>query len=155
MVVKDAILGKVTRKIPSILDYQVHIAKESMFNTPPVFPIYVSMLNLQWLKELGGISTIQKRNDKKAELIYREIDKNSLFEAFVPDLTDRSKMNACFHLRKEVLKDNFENLLKEAGISGLNGHRSVGGYRASMYNALPIESVAVLVEVMQELEKRA
>lgn len=155
VVVKDAILGKVTRKIPSILDYQVHIAKESMFNTPPVFPIYVSMLNLQWLKEHGGISTIQKRNDKKAALIYREIDKNSLFEAFVPDLTDRSKMNACFHLRNEVLKDNFENLLKEAGISGLNGHRSVGGYRASMYNALPIESVAVLVEVMQELEKRA
>lgn len=155
VVVKEEILGHVSRRIPSILDYQVHIAKESMFNTPPVFPIYVSLLNLQWLQNLGGITEIEKINNQKAQLLYHEIDTNPLFDAFVPDILDRSKMNACFHLNDEDLKLSFENLLKEAGINGLNGHRSVGGYRASMYNALPIDSVKVLIDVMQELEKQA
>lgn len=155
VVVKEEILGKVSRRIPSILDYQVHIVKESMFNTPPVFPIYVSMLNLQWLKDIGGINAIEKINNQKADLLYHEIDNNPLFEAFVPDILDRSKMNACFHLKNDALKSNFDLLLKESGINGLNGHRSVGGYRASMYNALPFESVALLVDVMQELNKQA
>jgi phosphoserine aminotransferase len=155
VVVKEEILGKVSRSIPSMLDYKVHIDKESMFNTPAVFPVYVSMLTLEWLKNLGGISAIEKVNNAKAALIYSEIDNNPLFDGFVPNAEDRSKMNATFTLNKEGLKDTFEGMLKTAGINGLNGHRSVGGYRASMYNALPLESVQVLVDVMKELERKA
>lgn len=155
VVVKEEILGKVSRSIPSMLDFKVHIDKESMFNTPAVFPVYVSMLTLEWLKDLGGIPAIEKVNNAKAALIYSEIDTNPLFEGFVPNVEDRSKMNATFTLNKEGLKDTFEDMLKTAGINGLNGHRSVGGYRASMYNALPLESVKVLVDVMKELERKA
>lgn len=155
VVVKEDILGKVTRQIPSMLDYRVHISKDSMFNTPAVFPVYVSMLTLEWLKELGGVSAIEKLNNKKAELIYNEIDRNPLFKGFVPNKEDRSMMNATFTLTNEAHKENFDVLWNAAGISGLNGHRSVGGYRASMYNALSVESVQVLVDVMQELEKKA
>ncbi len=155
VIVKEDILGKVTRKIPSMLDYGVHIAKDSMFNTPAVFPVYVSMLTLQWLNDLGGIKEIEKLNTKKAELIYSEIDRNPLFKGFVTNKEDRSTMNATFNLTDEGLKNTFDALWKQAGINGLNGHRSVGGYRASMYNALPVESVQVLVEVMQELEQKA
>jgi phosphoserine aminotransferase len=155
VIVKEDILGKVSRTIPSMLDYQVHIAKDSMFNTPAVFPVYVSMLTLQWLNDLGGISAIEKINSEKATILYTEIDRNPLFKGFVADKADRSKMNATFNLTNTDLKDQFDNLWKEAGINGLNGHRSVGGYRASMYNALPIESVQVLVDVMRELERRA
>src|SRR5690606_10081537 len=134
---------------------KVHIEKDSMFNTPPVFAVYVSMLTLQWLKDVGGISTIEKINNKKAELLYNEIDRNPLFEGFVANEEDRSKMNATFNLRNDQLKETFDSHLKEAGISGMNGHRSIGGYRASMYNALPLESVQVLVDVMQEVERGA
>jgi len=155
VVIKEDILGKVSRAIPSMLNYRVHIDKESMFNTPAVFPVYVSMLTLEWLKDLGGISAIEKINNQKAELLYSEIDRNPLFEGFVANKEDRSKMNATFNLNNEELKATFDNHLKEAGINGLNGHRSVGGYRASMYNALPLESVQVLVEVMQAIEKGA
>ncbi len=155
IVVKEEILGKVSRAIPSMLDYRVHIGKDSMFNTPAVFPVYVSMLTLQWLKNMGGISAIEKVNNKKASLLYTEIDRNPLFEGFVSNKEDRSAMNATFNLTNNALQETFDDLWKEAGINGLNGHRSVGGYRASMYNALPLESVQVLVEVMQELEKRA
>ncbi len=155
VVVKENILGKVNRVIPSMLNYKIHIAKESMFNTPPVFPIYVSMLTLQWLKEIGGISAIEKINNQKAELLYNEIDQNPLFQGYVANKEDRSKMNATFNLVNDQLKETFDSYLKAAGISGINGHRSVGGYRASMYNALPLESVQVLVDVMQDLEKRA
>ena len=155
VVVKEDILGKVTRKIPSMLDYKVHIDKESMFNTPAVFPVYVSMLTLQWLKDNGGVSEIEKANNKKAALIYSEIDNNPLFTGFVTNKEDRSAMNATFNLTDEVHKEKFDSLCKEAGINGLNGHRSVGGYRASMYNALPLESVQVLVDVMKHLEKGA
>ncbi|WP_435412750.1 3-phosphoserine/phosphohydroxythreonine transaminase [Psychroserpens mesophilus] len=154
VVVKEDILGKVSRKIPSMMDYKVHISKSSMFNTPPVFAVYVSMLTLQWLKDLGGISAIEKENDKKAQLIYSEIDLNPLFKGFSTK-ADRSTMNATFTLANEDLKETFETMVKEAGINGLNGHRSVGGYRASMYNALPLESVGVLVDVMSELERKA
>ena len=136
-----------------MLDYNVHIAKESMFNTPPVFAVYVSMLTLEWLKNLGGIAAIEEINDKKAQLLYSEIDLNPVFDGYAQK-EDRSNMNATFNLTDEKLKDEFDNLLKEAGINGLNGHRSVGGYRASMYNALPLESVGVLVDVMSEMERK-
>jgi phosphoserine aminotransferase len=153
IVVKEDILGKVERTIPSMLNYQVHIDKDSMFNTPAVFPVYVSLLTLQWLKDLGGIPFIEKVNQKKADLLYTEIDRNPLFQGVVAT-EDRSNMNATFTLTNESLKDTFEAMLKEAGINGLNGHRSVGGYRASMYNALPLYSVQALVDVMQELERK-
>ncbi|MBD3862061.1 3-phosphoserine/phosphohydroxythreonine transaminase [Olleya marilimosa] len=154
VVVKEDILGKVSRKIPSMLDYKVHIDKSSMFNTPPVFAVYTSMLTLQWLKDLGGIKAIEKENEKKARLMYSEIDLNPLFKGFAAK-EDRSDMNATFTLVNEDLKETFDTMWKEAGISGLNGHRSVGGYRASMYNALSLDSVKALVEVMSELESKA
>lgn len=154
VVVKKDVLGKVSRQIPSMLDYAVHIDKESMFNTPPVFAVYTSMLTLEWLKNLGGIAAIEEENEKKAKLMYSEIDLNPLFKGFAAK-EDRSNMNATFNLTDESLKDTFETMAKEAGMNGINGHRSVGGYRASMYNALPLSSVAALVEVMSELERKA
>ena len=154
VIVREDILGKVSRKIPSMMDYKVQISKGSMFNTPPVFPVYTSMLNLQWLKNKGGIKSIEKENEKKARLMYSEIDLNPLFDGFAAKV-DRSIMNATFILKNEDLKDSFDTMCREAGINGLNGHRSVGGYRASMYNALKLESVQVLVEVMNELERKA
>lgn len=154
VVVKEDVLGKVSRKIPSMLSYPVHIGKDSMFNTPPVFAVYVSLLTLRWLKDLGGIGAIQEINEKKANLIYSEIDLNPLFKGFANE-EDRSHMNATFTLTNEKMKDTFEYMLQEAGINGLNGHRSVGGYRASMYNALTLESVGVLVDVMSDLERNA
>jgi phosphoserine aminotransferase len=153
IVIKDGVLGKSGRKIPSILDYQVHIAKESMFNTPSVFAVYVSMLTLEWLKNLGGIPAIEKLNEAKAALLYAEIDRNPLFKGY-SEKEDRSLMNATFNLVDEANKEAFDKLWNAAGISGLKGHRSVGGYRASMYNALPIESVQVLVDAMKQLEKQ-
>jgi phosphoserine aminotransferase len=152
VVIKDEILGKTGRNIPNILNYQQHIAKESMYNTPPVFAVYTSLLTLQWLKAKGGIVAIEKENEAKAALLYTEIDRNPLFKG-AANKEDRSIMNATFLLVDENHKDTFDKMWKSAGISGINGHRSVGGYRASMYNALPIESVQVLVNVMQELEK--
>lgn len=154
VIVKEDVLGNVSRKIPSMMDYKVHISKGSMFNTPPVFAVYTSMLTLEWLKNLGGIEAIEKENEKKARLMYSEIDLNPLFKGFATK-EDRSLMNATFTLENENLKETFESMLKDAGINGLNGHRSVGGYRASMYNALPLDSVKALVEVMSELESKA
>jgi phosphoserine aminotransferase len=153
VIVKDEILGKSGQNIPAYLDYQIHIDKESMFNTPPVFSVYVSMLTLRWLKELGGVKAIAKQNEAKAKLIYDEIDRNPLFEGTAAK-EDRSNMNACFLPKEGVNTALFDEMWKAAGINGLNGHRSVGGYRASMYNALPLEGVQVLVDVMQEFEKR-
>lgn len=154
IIIKEDILGKVERTIPSMLNYKVHLAKESMFNTPAVFPIYVSMLTLEWLKNLGGIPFIEKVNEKKADLLYGEIDRNPLFSGVVAK-EDRSIMNATFSLQDNALTDRFDMLWKEARINGLNGHRSVGGYRASIYNALPLFSVQALVDTMQELERKA
>jgi phosphoserine aminotransferase len=151
VVVKKSILGKTGRDIPSMLDYSLHIAKESMYNTPPVFPIYASLLTLQHLENNGGIAAAELRNETKAKLLYTEIDRNPLFETFCVE-EDRSLMNVSFRLLDESKKEEFDNAWKEAGINGLNGHRSLGGYRASMYNALPIESVQVLVDVMQNLK---
>ena len=154
VVVREEILGKVSRHIPSMMDYKIHLSKGSMFNTPPVFAVYTSMLTLEWLKNLGGIAAIEELNEKKATLMYSEVDINPLFKGFAAH-EDRSNMNVTFTLENEDLKETFDTMWKEAGINGLNGHRSVGGYRASMYNALPLDSVKVLVEVMSELESKA
>ena len=154
VVIKEDILGEVSRKIPSMLNYKLHLDKDSMYNTPSVYAVYVSMLTLRWLKKLGGISAIEEQNKKKAALLYSEIDINPLFKGYTA-IEDRSIMNATFTLTKDPLKERFDSMWKEAGISGLNGHRSVGGYRASMYNALPLESVQVLVDVMGDLERKA
>jgi phosphoserine aminotransferase len=125
-----------------------------MFNTPAVYAVYVSLLTLRWIKNHGGIAAMEKRNTEKADLLYKEIDRNPLFKGFA-EVEDRSPMNATFNLVDESKKEDFDKLWKDAGINGLNGHRSVGGYRASMYNALDIESVKVLVETMQKLEKQS
>ncbi len=152
VIVKDEILGNTGRNIPTMLDYNTHIIKDSMFNTPPVFSIYVSMLTLKWLKDLGGIAKIEKMNQDKADLLYGEIDRNSLFEGTAA-IEDRSNMNICFIITNSKKEKDFKNMCNEAGIIGIKGHRSVGGYRASIYNAMPIKSVKVLVDVMKKLEK--
>jgi phosphoserine aminotransferase len=153
VMVKKSILGKTGRKMLSMLDYNVHIKGGSMYNTPPVFPIYVTLLTLKWLKQNGGLSWIENLNQQKADLLYNEIDRNSLFVGTTAK-EDRSKMNACFLLHKTELEPEFDKVWKEAGISGIRGHRDVGGYRASLYNALPLESVKVLVDVMQHFETK-
>lgn len=145
-------LGKTGRSIPSYLDLQVHLKKDSMFNTPPVFSVYVSMMTLRWLKGIGGVPAIQKLNEEKAANIYNAIDQNPLFEGHAV-AEDRSIMNATFRLKDESLAPEFDAMWKAAGINGLKGHRSVGGYRASMYNALPLESVQVLTQVMDEFAR--
>ena len=154
VVIKEKSLGKVSRQIPSMLDYNVHLSKDSMFNTPPVFAVYTSLLTLRWLRDMGGLEAIEEINDKKASLLYSEIDLNPLFQGFAAK-EDRSPMNATFTLTDESFKETFDTMWKEAGINGLNGHRSVGGYRASMYNALTLESVGTLVDVMSDLERKA
>lgn len=151
--VDETILGKTGRKMLSMLDYQVHIKGGSMYNTPPVFPIYVSMLTLKWLKENGGIPWMEKRNQEKADTLYKEIDRNSMFIGTTA-IEDRSNMNVTFIMHKPELEPEFDKLWKAANISGLRGHRDVGGYRASLYNALPLESVNALIEVMQDFEKK-
>lgn len=153
VVIKEDILGKVTREIPSMMSYATHIGKDSMFNTPAVYAVYVSMLTLRWIKAKGGIKAMEELNNRKAELLYAEIDRNPLFKGFAAK-EDRSPMNAAFNLSDESHKETFDKLWKDAGVNGLNGHRSVGGYRASMYNAMPIESVQVVVDAMQELERK-
>ncbi|MCH2215489.1 MAG: 3-phosphoserine/phosphohydroxythreonine transaminase [Flavobacteriales bacterium] len=154
-IVKDEALGKTGRAIPSMLDLQVHSSKDSMFNTPPVFAVYGSMLTMEWMKKEGGVSEMEKRNEMKAQLLYSEIDRNALFEG-TTKAEDRSNMNPTFVLKdEEAHAARFDQMWKNANINGLKGHRSVGGYRASMYNALGIGSVRVLVEVMKELERTA
>jgi phosphoserine aminotransferase len=153
VVIKEEILGKNGRIIPSMLDYAKHIKAESMYNTPAVFPVYASLLTLKWVKEKGGIAAVEKLNNAKAALLYSEIDRNPLFKG-ASVIEDRSIMNATFLLNDETHAPIFDALWKEAGISGLPGHRSVGGYRASMYNAMDIESVQVLVDVMKALETK-
>lgn len=148
VIVKEEVLGKVNRAIPTMLDYRTHIGKDSMFNTPSVYAVYVSLLTLRWLKELGGVRAIEKRNKEKAALLYAEIDRNPAFEGLV-DKNARSLMNVTFRLTDESRKPEFDRLWKEAGFVGLNGHRSVGGYRASLYNAQPLSSVKQLVDLLQ------
>jgi phosphoserine aminotransferase len=153
IMVKKDILGKTGRKMLSMLDYNVHIKGESMFNTPPVFSVYVSMLTLRWLKQNGGVEWIERINQQKADLLYGEIDRNTCFTGTVA-VEDRSNMNACFLPAKAEYEAEFDKMVKAANIDGIKGHRDVGGYRASMYNALPLESVQVLVDVMKEFEKK-
>lgn len=151
--VKTDLLGKADREMLSMLDYRVHIKADSMYNTPPVFPVYVTLLTLKWLEANGGLEWIEKRNQDKADMLYGEIDRNPLFKGTAAT-EDRSNMNVTFLLEKPELEEEFNKLAKEANLSGLKGHRSVGGYRASIYNALPPESVKALVDTMQELEKK-
>jgi len=149
VIVKDDLLGKTGRKIPAMFNYQTQIEGGSMYNTPPVFAIYVSMLTLKWLKAKGGVPAIEQENITKARVLYEEIDRNPLFKA-VAAVEDRSKMNVCFVMENPELEKPFLKLAEERGIVGIKGHRSVGGFRASIYNALPISSIYVLIDVMQE-----
>lgn len=153
VIVKKDLLSKIVRALPSMLNYKIHADGESMYNTPPVFAVYVSMLTLQWLDANGGVAWAESRNRAKAELFYTELDRNSMFKGTV-EKADRSWMNANFVLNDDSHEEAFKNMLKVANISGLNGHRSVGGYRASMYNAMGIESVQALVEVMKDFEQQ-
>lgn len=153
-IVKDEILGKSTSPfMPKYLNLKNHADKDSMMNTPPVFSVYAAMLNLRDLMATGGVNAMAEKNTAKANLLYDEIDSNPLFVGGVPDANDRSQMNVTFLLTEDALKDEFDRMWNEAGIVGLKGHRSVGGYRASMYNALPLESVKVLTEVMKEFSR--
>jgi phosphoserine aminotransferase len=154
LVLNKNILGKVTRKIPSILDYQNHIQNGSMLNTPPVFAIYVSMLTLRWLKKMGGVDGIEKLNNQKADLFYSTLDSLPIFKGPVAK-DDRSKMNAVFVMEDATLEKQFLDLCKQENLYGIKGHRSVGGFRASFYNALPISSVEVLVQVMKDFANKA
>lgn len=149
VIVKDDLLGKTGRKIPAMFNYQTQIEGGSMYNTPPVFAIYVSMLTLKWLKAKGGVPSIEQENITKARVLYEEIDRNPLFKA-VAAVEDRSKMNVCFVMENPELEKPFLKLAEERGIVGIKGHRSVGGFRASIYNALPISSIYALIDVMQE-----
>ena len=153
-IVKKDLLGKVSRYIPTMLNLQTHIDGGSMFNTPPVFSIYVMNETLRWLKEQGGVEAIQKINKAKAELLYGEIDRNSMFRGTAA-VEDRSVMNVCFIMAegKEALQDEFMAFAKSKGMTGIKGHRSVGGFRASIYNACPMESVQALVDCMKEFEE--
>jgi len=153
VIVRDEILGKVDRKIPSMLDYKVQIDGGSMYNTPPVFSIYVSLLNLRWLKSKGGVSEIYKENIAKANALYEEIDRNPLFKGTCA-VEDRSRMNVCFVMENKDLEKPFLKFAEERGMIGIKGHRSVGGFRASIYNALPITAVHSLIEVMQEFAEK-
>jgi phosphoserine aminotransferase len=155
-IVRDDILGKVERPIPTILDYRTHIKSESMFNTPPCIAVYAAMLNMRWLKNEGGVDAAYKRNIEKSNLLYNEIDRNKLFKPTVIEEEDRSIMNITFIMNDEY-KDkeaDFLSFATEKGIVGIKGHRSVGGFRASIYNAMPISSVQVLVDAMKEFEAK-
>ena len=154
VVVKEDILGKVSRPIPSMLDYRVHIKGESMFNTPPVFTVFAAQQTLTWLKNIGGVKAIQKKNIEKAKILYDEIDRNRLFKPTIADPEDRSLMNICFVMAPEYkdLEKPFAEFAKSKGMLGIEGHRSTGGFRASTYNALPKESVEALVSAMKEFE---
>ena len=155
VIVKDELLGNVSRNIPTMLNYQTHIAEGSMFNTPPVLPIYSALETLRWLKANGGLVEMEKRNREKAELLYNAIDNSKMFVG-TANKEDRSRMNVCFVMKPEYkeLEAAFLKFATEAGMDGIKGHRSVGGFRASIYNAMPIESVQALIDCMHEFEKQ-
>jgi phosphoserine aminotransferase len=154
VIIRKDILGKVTRYIPSMLNYQTHIEGDSMFNTPPVFPVYIMTQTLKWLKKIGGVEAINKINREKADLLYGEIERNPLFKGTAAP-EDRSIMNVCFVMSEghESLEAAFLEFAKSRGMAGIKGHRSVGGFRASIYNACPKENVQALINCMQEFEK--
>ncbi len=156
VIVRDEALGHVDRPIPTMLDYRTHIKKGSMFNTPPVLPIFSALQTLRYYKDLGGVKVLEKMDLEKAGLLYDTIDSSRMFVATVPDAADRSIMNVCFVMKPEYkeLESKFIEFASEKGIVGIKGHRSVGGFRASLYNALPLESVKVLVDAMKEFESK-
>ena len=151
--VNKNILGNVDRTIPTILDYRNHIKEKSMMNTPPVFAVFVAMLTLRWLKKQGGIPVIEKQNDAKAKLFYDTLDSLPVFRGPVAK-EDRSKMNAVFVVEDPALEKAFLELCKNEGMYGVKGHRSVGGFRVSMYNALPLESVIAVTALMKDFAQR-
>ena len=151
VVVNKNILGKLKRNIPTMMDYRNHIAEGSMLNTPPVFAVYTCMLTLRWLKKQGGVKAIEKINNEKAAMLYAEIDRNSLFKGTV-ETEDRSKMNVTFVMNDQTKEAAFLKYVTEKNIIGIKGHRSVGGFRASLYNAMPFNSVAYLVGLMKQFE---
>ena len=155
VIVKDEALNKVSRHIPTMLNYQTHVDGGSMFNTPPVLPIYSALQTLRWIKKEGGVEEMQRRAKERADLLYGEIDRNKLFRATIADPEDRSYMNICFVMNDEYkeLEADFMKFATERGMVGIKGHRSTGGFRASCYNAMPLESVQALVDCMQEFEK--
>lgn len=153
VIVNKNALGKINRTIPTMLNYQTHIDKGSSFNTPPVFPIYVSMLTMEWVKENGGVAQMEKRNQAKADLLYGEIDNNPLFVGTAAK-EDRSLMNVGFQISNKALEGAFNDAAEAAGCMGIKGHRSVGGFRASIYNAMDIEGVQVLVDVMKDFGRQ-
>ena len=155
VIVKDEALNKVSRYIPTMLNYQTHVDGGSMFNTPPVLPIYSALQTLRWIKKEGGVEEMQRRAKERADLLYGEIDRNKLFRATIADPEDRSYMNICFVMNDEYkeLEADFMKFATDRGMVGIKGHRSVGGFRASCYNAMPLESVQALVDCMQEFEK--
>jgi len=152
VVVNKNILGKTKRTLPTMMDYRNHITEKSMLNTPPVFAVYTCMLTLRWLKKQGGVKAIEKINDQKAALLYAEIDRNSLFTGTVAK-EDRSKMNVCFVTNNAETESGFLKYATSRNIIGIKGHRTVGGFRASLYNAMPLSSVQVLVDTMREFEE--
>ncbi len=154
VIVNKNILGKVNRKLPTMMDYRQHIENGSMLNTPPVFAVYVCMLTLRWLKNLGGVAAIEKVNNEKAQLLYNTIDSNPVFKPTVINKEDRSLMNACFVFENTDLEKEFLTLCKQNNVYGVKGHRSVGGFRASMYNALPLSSVQVLTDLMKDFANK-
>ncbi|MFP3859500.1 MAG: 3-phosphoserine/phosphohydroxythreonine transaminase [Bacteroidales bacterium] len=156
VIVKEDVLGKTGREIPTMMDYNTHIKKESLFNTPPVVPIYAALQTLKWLKEQGGLEGMNKINTEKANMLYEEIDRNKLFIPTVEKEEDRSIMNVTFVMKEEYkeLEKEFLDFATERGMIGIKGHRSVGGFRASLYNALPKESVQALINVMKEFENK-
>lgn len=155
-IVKNDAVGKVSRKIPTMLNYKTHIDKGSLYNTPPVVPIFACLQTLKWLKELGGIKAIEKMNIEKSAKLYAEIDRNTLFRPTIPNPADRSRMNICWIMNDNYkqLEEGFQAFASSQGMVGIKGHRSVGGFRASLYNAMPISSVDALIACMQEFEKQ-
>lgn len=153
VIIKDELLGKVSRPIPTMLDYRTHVDKGSMFNTPPVVPIYCALQNLKWIKAQGGVAEMKRRAEERASILYAEIDRNKLFRGTAAK-EDRSLMNICFVMNDEYkeLEAEFLKFAQSKGMSGIKGHRSVGGFRASCYNAMPVEGVKALVECMKEFE---
>ena len=155
VIVKNDAVGKVSRYIPTMLNYQTHIDGGSMFNTPPVVPIYAALQTLRWIKAQGGVTEMERRAIERADMLYSEIDRNKLFVGTVTGKEDRSRMNICFVMAPEYkdLEADFLNFATERGMVGIKGHRSVGRFRASCYNAMPKESVQALIDCMQEFEK--
>jgi phosphoserine aminotransferase len=156
VIVKDEILGKAERPIPTMLDYRIHIENESMFNTPPVVPVFAALKTLEWYKEMGGVDAMHKVNIEKADILYNEIVRNKMFKSNIINEEDRSIMNVTFVMEDNYkeLEAEFLSLTSERGMSGLKGHRSVGGFRASIYNAMPVSSVRALVDAMKDFENK-